>query len=574
MSLKTTISRNGLYLLVVAILTSGIYGICDYYLHSVAKELMLNWADTEAIAIEEGNLLTSITKTQRFLISSSYIKGVRLIKVENDSLSSKIEFGSPFDLSPEDFSDLPQELTQRRIGFLHQRAFYKIPKKDNMILVFDVHSKFLVLLFGISSSLIVLLVVYLIWALQKLEQKETKKRTELLKIAINDLLLKDHPSKILENEIPDLVKWWNIKRNEINESRMIAIEQQSKILLGEIASRSVHDIKGALRNVREISKMAAGLSAPQKSIIEKSLDKISKISQSLLDETKSIHAEENALRKDTDLVNVLKETIQLKQTQYGSTVQIYFTSKISELQSVLDSSQLERSISNLIDNAVEASQNGSAVRVTLSYQDNNAFIQITDSGIGISTENLQKIGIKGFTDGKDHGTGLGVFYAKRFVEDLGGRFEIQSELNKGTTITLIMPATAKNTSAVISVSPTEHLLVLEDQAYIRATVKLKFKDAGLSEESYSIFSTPSELEQWLATHDLNFKLYSDYFLETENGEKLETGLQVIKRLGLTDKAVLFTSAFDNPDVANAANEVGVPVLSKEQFFKAEIKSGV
>ena len=106
MSIKASLSKHFLYFFAVVILTSGIYGICDYYLHSVAKELMLNWADTEAIAIQEGNLLTSITKTQRFLISSSYIKGVKLVKIENDNVESKIEFGSPFLLDSQDLAGL------------------------------------------------------------------------------------------------------------------------------------------------------------------------------------------------------------------------------------------------------------------------------------------------------------------------------------------------------------------------------------------------------------------------------------------------------------------------------------
>lgn len=570
MSIKASLSKNALYLLAVLILTSGIYGICDYYLHSVAKELMLNWADTEAIAIQEGNLLTSITKTQRFLISSSYIKGVKLVKVENNNVESKIGFGNPFSLDVQDLSELDQELTQQRIGFLHQRAFYQIPKKEGMVLVFDVQSGFLNFLFAISSSVIVFLVVYLIWSLQRLEQKEAKKREELLKIAINDLLLKDAPSQTLENEIPNLVKWWNIKKNEINESRKIAVEQQSKILLGEIASRAVHDIKGALRNIREISKLAQGLTAPQKSIIEKSLDKVSKISRGLLEGTKTIHSEENDLRIKTDVVDSLTETVQLKQAQYGASVKIDLDVKNTKIESMLDPVQLERSLSNLIDNAVEASSPNSTVQVNIFSNKDKAIIQIIDCGKGISQENLLKIGIKGFTDGKGNGTGLGVFYAKRFVEDLGGNFEIQSEVDKGTIISLILPVVDQRKSEFIEIRPSEHLLVLEDQSLIRDTVRLKFKDSGLSTEAYSIFSTPSELEHWLATNTTNFKLYSDYFLETETGEKLETGIEVIKRLGLTGKSFLFTSAFDNIDVIRIANEVGVPVLSKDQFFRAEI----
>jgi len=88
-----------------------------------------------------------------------------------------------------------------------------------------------------------------------------------------------------------------------------------------------------------------------------------------------------------------------------------------------------------------------------------------------------------------------------------------------------------------------------------------------------MFSTPSELEQWLASNNKEFKLYSDYFLETDKGEKLENGIQVIKRLGLANQAVLFSSASDNSAVIEEASEIGVPVWSKSQFFEAKIIKG-
>jgi hypothetical protein len=51
----------------------------------------------------------------------------------------------------------------------------------------------------------------------------------------------------------------------------------------------------------------------------------------------------------------------------------------------------------------------------------------------------------------------------------------------------------------------------------------------------------------------------------------ETGVQVIKRLGIADRSVLFTSAFDDPTVVRAASEIGVDVISKDEFFGSEIR---
>lgn len=104
----------------------------------------------------------------------------------------------------------------------------------------------------------------------------------------------------------------------------------------------------------------------------------------------------------------------------------------------------------------------------------------------------------------------------------------------------------------------------------QTAIQIKFNRAGMADSEYTIFSTPSELEKWLSTNKNDYKLYSDYYLETETGEKLETGTEVIKRLGLSQKCILFTSAHAAPKVIQAANEVGVKLLSKDQFFDAEI----
>lgn len=543
-------------------LTGGIYGLCDYYLQSVAKELMSNWAEIEAISIQEGNLLTSITKTQRFLISSSYVNGVRLVKFENGELIAKIEFGEPFDLNIGDVDHLLNNLTQKRIGFLHQRAYYKIPLQPGFILVFDVSSSFLNLLFFVSSITIVTLIVYLIWSLQRLEQKEAAKRETLLKFAIDNLLESESLSPVLEKEMPGLVKWWKVKKSELERTKAISTDQQSKILLGEMASRTVHDIKGALRNIRTIANLSAAIEPNQKAIIEKSLDKVAKISQGLLESTRSVYSDEQKKQERFNVVVQLKSIVESKEVQYGSSARFEIQQSSSPAVIVSDPLQFERSISNLIDNAVEASPIKSLIRIIVDSDDDFVEIAIQDFGKGLSSENLQKIGKKGFTYNKINGTGIGVFYAKKFIEELGGKFNIESKLGKGTKIRM----TFRNSIAKISLRLNEQFLMLEDQSYIRLAAQLKLDGLGVPKHQYQIFSTPSQLEGWLSTNSNPFKLYSDYFLENTN----ETGAQVIRRLGIADRSVIFTSAFDDPAVIRSAFEIGVNVISKDEFFGSAV----
>jgi hypothetical protein len=73
-----------------------------------------------------------------------------------------------------------------------------------------------------------------------------------------------------------------------------------------------------------------------------------------------------------------------------------------------------------------------------------------------------------------------------------------------------------------------------------------------------------------------FRLISDYYLKNESNEqcevevsKKETGLDAIKRLGIENKSMVFTSAYEDKDIQLGTSSLGVRVLSKEQFFEMQ-----
>ena len=74
-------------------------------------------------------------------------------------------------------------------------------------------------------------------------------------------------------------------------------------------------------------------------------------------------------------------------------------------------------------------------------------ISVSDTGVGISAEDLEKlfrIDIKFKRPGTDHeiGTGLGLILCKEFVEQLGGKIRVDSQIGQGTTFTLTLPIPA------------------------------------------------------------------------------------------------------------------------------------
>jgi signal transduction histidine kinase len=112
-------------------------------------------------------------------------------------------------------------------------------------------------------------------------------------------------------------------------------------------------------------------------------------------------------------------------------------------------------IHNLIDNAIKYTPTGGTIDVSLLRDDMNkrCTLTIRDTGIGISEEDLPKIGRRFFrsNSGRDpsqtpRGTGLGLHIVKSIVETAGGQLEIASKLGHGTEVRVSLPiATTQST---------------------------------------------------------------------------------------------------------------------------------
>ena len=122
-----------------------------------------------------------------------------------------------------------------------------------------------------------------------------------------------------------------------------------------------------------------------------------------------------------------------------------------------DREKIWRVLSNLIVNAIKFSPSGSAIDVKLIERDQKMELSIKDHGIGIPEELKNKI-FDAFTDAKRKGTsgeqpfGLGLSISKQIIEAHGGKIWFESDVNKGTTFFLELPA-AKEKSA-FAMSPT------------------------------------------------------------------------------------------------------------------------
>lgn len=111
---------------------------------------------------------------------------------------------------------------------------------------------------------------------------------------------------------------------------------------------------------------------------------------------------------------------------------------------LMDKERMKDVMVNLISNAIKYSPNGGEVRITVTTEEKNLKFEVSDQGIGIAPEHINKIferfyRVDSSLTAQVSGTGLGLHIAKSLVEAHGGTITVESEVGKGSTFTVLLP---------------------------------------------------------------------------------------------------------------------------------------
>jgi PAS domain S-box-containing protein len=204
--------------------------------------------------------------------------------------------------------------------------------------------------------------------------------------------------------------------------------------------------------------------------------------------------------RDTDINNLIVDTAKLLRPTLGEQVEIDSTLQADCWRALIDPSQLSTALINLAVNARDAMAGGGKItfgtaNVSIEPQvsDANAeviagsyiLITVSDTGAGIPMAIRDKVFEPFFTTKElGKGTGLGLSMVYGFVKQSGGQIKIDSEVGRGTTVSLYLPrsiqpaAVANATAAKEPQRGSETILVVEDDALVRDYVVAQLKSLG------------------------------------------------------------------------------------------------
>lgn len=215
-----------------------------------------------------------------------------------------------------------------------------------------------------------------------------------------------------------------------------------------IAEQVAHDIRSPLDSIYTIINNSEAINTFDLSIVNNSIQRINSISSNILKPKEDIIQCDSSVKFSKEnlstLVNII---INEKKAQYmnRSNIKLEFVDESNdEIVISTNKNDLLRVLSNLINNSYEAINEKGFINLTLKKNDDqNASLKIQDSGKGIPESVLRRLGQRGVSFGKENslnsGSGLGLYSAKKTIEEMGGILSISSMVPNGTEINLFFP---------------------------------------------------------------------------------------------------------------------------------------
>ncbi|WP_286228850.1 PAS domain S-box protein [Neobacillus mesonae] len=233
-------------------------------------------------------------------------------------------------------------------------------------------------------------------------------------------------------------------RTDITERKRTeeVLHRQDKLAaVGQLAAGVAHEIRNPLTSMRGYAEfLQLDEKDPERqeflNIILDEIERVNTIVEDfmVLAKPKAVELEEK------NVVPVIKNVVSLLEFEARKkNVRLHFDCSQEIIQIECDENRLKQVFLNFIKNGIEAMPNGGDLFVKTTVLEKNVQISIQDSGVGIPKDKLNKLGEPFFTT-KKRGNGLGLMMSFKIIESHNGKVFVESELNKGTTFNILLPA--------------------------------------------------------------------------------------------------------------------------------------
>ena len=328
--------------------------------------------------------------------------------------------------------------------------------------------------------------------------------------------------EIRGSRLPDEGRVWLV--SDVTESRKISgrLEQIDRIeTLGKLAGNTAHDFGNLLSTIRTHSHLLRTTGTDSATQHLNAIENAVEFGASLTDRLLAFARKQRLKPEAVDLNGLVEGIIDLIEIGLNPGVQITASYTQAPLIVLVDPGHLESALLNLVLNANNAIDGEGEIQISLGKDgESTAIVCVSDTGAGMSEEERRRA-IEPFftTRGAQGGTGLGLSIVYGFINQTGGKLDIDSKEGLGTTVSISLPL-AKETSPTAPFDGQTLLLIDDDAADRKATFDM-LANLGFSVTTQSSANGIAEI---LASRTFDVVM-SDFDLGSEsNGMELLASL--------------------------------------------------
>ncbi|MEB3053091.1 HAMP domain-containing sensor histidine kinase [Bacillus pseudomycoides] len=243
--------------------------------------------------------------------------------------------------------------------------------------------------------------------------------------------------------LPPIVMLFVVYINEVLRDAVIMrsklVKMEKMEIVSQLAASISHEVRNPLTVVKGFTQLLKTPDLPQESreqYIEHILGELNR-AQVIIDDyltfAKPASQKVDNIVIDQELKRIISMMMPLCNMNSIKVSENLVTGSITG-----NTQHFQQCFLNLIKNSIEAMPNGGKLSIKSSACENKITIVIKDSGIGMTQEQINRFGEPYFST-KTRGTGLGTMVAVKIIETMNGTLDINSIVNKGTTLTITFP---------------------------------------------------------------------------------------------------------------------------------------
>lgn len=355
-------------------------------------------------------------------------------------------------------------------------------------------------------------------------------------------------------------------KNRIIEQFNKDIELMKKSAQSEISRKVRHNINTPLAALIAMTDRLEKLGKNDQLLFESIVKQIKSLVKDLDGSELGTIANPPNYQNSTSIYQLLNEGFHEVKTAFSCEYDVEFEIQNSLMsgKASLVPHEFRSIISNLVQNAVDASVLGGKIYLSAKDLSNQVEIKIKDSGKGMSQETLTKATEKNFTLGKKNGSGLGLYHAKTCIDSWNGSLIIESTENLGTTVTIHLPILDRASwfTPRIKIKSNQTVIILDDQISQHHVWDLKLAENGFH-GAVQKFSTP---EAFLHYNERVLNLSEDhnyvFFFDYDLGDNIPRGLDFLKQIPPSSQRYLVTGHFDDYKVQETCEQENILLIQK------------